>query len=142
MTTSFKNEKVVILHLLFFIFCVSCEKLVDVAKYDIQKEKFLSLQKSKTIPKINEWNELVKADTQKLSSKFSTNYADSLPKITRYLLLVILFKMIGIQTFFCLLLRPNLCQIRLQRQRSRYRGTSNPPGRIPFSSHPQIPPSQ
>ena len=101
MTASFKNEKVVIFHLLFFIFCVSCEKLVDVAKYKIQKEKFLSLQKSKTIPKINEWNELVKADSQKFSSKFSTNYADSLPKITRYLRLVILFKTNRIQSVIC-----------------------------------------
>ena len=43
MTTSFKNEKVLILNLLLFVFGVSCEKFVDDAKYDIQKEKTLKV---------------------------------------------------------------------------------------------------
>ena len=85
MFINFKKEEILILWiLLYFSLSVNCESLIEVDDYLIPKDQFVLLESSKSIPKINEWSNLNQLDDQKYVSKFSTNYADSFPDLTRY----------------------------------------------------------
>lgn len=88
MFINFKKEEILILWILLysntFSLSVNCENLIEVDDYLIPKDQFVLLENSKSIPKINEWSNLNQLDDQKYVSKFSTNYADSFPDLTRY----------------------------------------------------------
>jgi hypothetical protein len=88
MFINFKKEDILILWILLysntFSLSVNCENLIEVDDYLISKDQFVLLENSKSIPKINEWSNLNQLDDQKYVSKFSTNYADSFPDLTRY----------------------------------------------------------
>ena len=88
MFINFKKEDTLILWILLysntFSLSVNCEKLIEVDDYLIPKDQFVLLENSRSIPKINEWSNLNQLDDQKYVSKFSTNYADNFPDLTRY----------------------------------------------------------
>jgi len=88
MFINFKKEEILILWILLysniFSLSVNCENIIEVDDYLIPKDQFVLLENSKSIPKINEWRNLNQLDDQKYVSKFSTNYTDNFPDLTRY----------------------------------------------------------
>ena len=88
MFINFKREDILILWILLysntFSLSVNCENIIEVDNYLIPKDQFVLLENSNSIPKINEWSNLNQLDDQKYVSKFSTNYADNFPDLTRY----------------------------------------------------------
>ena len=88
MFINFKKEEILILWILLysniFSLSVNCENIIEVDDYLIPKDQFVLLENSKSIPKINEWSNLNQLDDQKYVSKFSTNYANNFPDLTRY----------------------------------------------------------
>ena len=88
MFINFKREVILILWILLYSntcsLSVNCENIIEVDDYLIPKDQFVLLENSKSTPKINEWSNLNQLDDQKYVSKFSTNYADSFPDLTRY----------------------------------------------------------
>ena len=88
MFINFKREDILILWILLysntFSLSVNCENIIEADNYLIPKDQFVLLENSNSIPKINEWSNLNQLDDQKYVSKFSTNYADNFPDLTRY----------------------------------------------------------